>query len=250
MRKIPFSILKRLNRLLRPEYSLVKRQGLRWVLNKYNWIDNRLLCYRSYEAKNLKLMKDILTQNDFDYVFDIGANIGFFTCHLAKLKTVKNLHAFEPMIRNYNQLCANILVNNLSSVAEAHPLALSDNAGQTTIHYNEGSTGIATLNPEENVRSKQDYTTHETIQTVRFDDVFPLKGQRCFIKMDVEQHEMPALSGMKKLFKNNSICIILEINKENDELRNLLKELGLKKIDIETDSDDYLFSNFDITHPA
>ena len=250
MRKIPFSIIKRLNKWFRPEFSLVSRQGLRWVLDKNNWIDNRLLSFRGYEDINLKLMKRIVNLNSFDYIFDIGANIGFFTCHLAKQKNVKNVHAFEPMVRNYNQLCANILVNNLSSVAEAHPLALSDTNGETTIHFNDESTGIATLNPDETVRSADDYTRSETIQTVRFDDVFPILAQTCFIKMDVEQHEIAALSGMKDFFKNNKVCIILEINRENEDLKMLLQELGLNKLNVQTDSDDYLFANFDVKLPS
>ena len=68
--------------------------------------------------------------------------------------------------------------------------------------------------------------------------------------MDVEQHEVAALSGMKDFFQNNKACIILEINRENEDLKMLLQELGLNKLDVQTDSDDYLFANFDVKLPS
>lgn len=246
MRKLPFSILKRLNLWFRRDYSLVKRQGLYWVLNKNNWIDNRLLCFRGYEAKNVKLLKHILSTHQFDSFYDIGANIGFFTLHVARWKCVTHIHAFEPIARNYNQLCANVLVNGFSQSVIAHKYALSDVNADIPIHYNLQSTGIATLNPEKTQRSEKDYEICETIQSIRFDDVHTPKDQICFVKMDVEQHEVQALSGMKKFFARNKVALILEINHKDTEIETCLKKLGLTQIDAPTDTDDYIFANFDL----
>jgi hypothetical protein len=113
MRKIPFSIFKRLNNLWRPQYSVVKRSGVKFLLNKRNWIDQRILAFRSYERKNLQAMEELSRKLNFDGFFDIGANFGYFSILIGKKTNIPQCIAFEPLKKNYDQLCANIFLMSL-----------------------------------------------------------------------------------------------------------------------------------------
>ena len=56
--------------------------------------------------------------------FDIGANIGLYSCYAAK-KLKCNTFAFEPSFFNLELLSKNIFVNNLSSLIKIVPISLS-----------------------------------------------------------------------------------------------------------------------------
>lgn len=241
MKKLPFSILKRLNKIFRPEYSVVRRGGVRMLLNKNNWIDNRLLCFRGYEKKNLSFLLKTLKEEDFNRFLDIGANIGYFTVHAAVKTKVPNIMCFEPMSKNYYQLCGNVLINKVTERVTPVRMALSDKTETSEIFYDENSTGIGTLRPDENVRSRKDYNRSEKIECARFDDLYKIHGEKIFIKMDVEQFELNVLRGMTEFLKQNEIWMMIEINDQDGALSEFLKSHGftLKQADI----DDYLYKN-------
>ena len=244
MRKLPFSILKRLNRLLRPEYSVVRRLGAKFLLNKNNWIDNRLLCFRGYERENLSYILRELNTNQYDRFLDIGANIGFFTTMVGKRTNTAQIMSFEPMSKNYFQLCSNVLLNDLSSRVKPFCLALGSKDETSVIHYNKESTGIGTLIPGQTVRNNADYTDQEEIVCRRFDDHFPIKGEHLFIKMDVEQFEVEALKGMKQTFVDNKVLLIIEINDPQSQAFQLLEGYGMALL--ENKGEDYFFSNINL----
>mgnify|MGYP000206307393 CR=1 FL=1 len=242
MKKLHYSVLKRLNKLLRPQFSVVRRNSVRLLLNKYNWIDNRLLCFRSYEKKNIDFMLDSLKNEGFERFLDIGANIGYFSLMAAKKTDVANIMAFEPMSKNFYQLCTNILLNGFSGRILPVNKALSDKNEVSEIHYDIHSTGIGTLKPDQTVRDKRDYNQSEMIKCIRFDDMYDFQNEKIFIKMDVEQFELHVLKGMPDFLKQNRIWLMIEINDETSPVFAFLKKSGFKKID--SDTDDFVFSNF------
>lgn len=159
---------------------MVKRRGVWFLLNKHNWIDNRLLCFRVYEKANLAVMHRLIDEKQIDYFFDIGANIGYYTTILTAKTRIKHTYAYEPMLRNYYQLCANVLLNDLTGRTSCYANAIGDKNHTLELWYNPYSTGIATLNRDATPRAKKDYTVNETVKCMRFDDLHTMEISACW----------------------------------------------------------------------
>ena len=243
MRKFHHSILKRINLVLRSQYTVVKRQKVYLLLNKNNWIDNRLLGWRKYERKNLRVLKALIKNNKIDAFFDIGANIGYFTVHIGKCTEIEKCYSFEPLRRNHNQLCANILLNDLNSKVQTYNVGLTDKREKLDIKYNSNSTGIATVVPDQTGRSENDYNESEEIKCERFDDLFALKGLAVLMKVDVEGAETRVLEGMNQFIENNKVVMMVEINHDTESTLEKFKEKGLRPIRL--NADDYVLANSD-----
>lgn len=135
-----------------------------------------------------------------DVAFDLGANIGYVTMHLAKYVGPEGkVYAVEPSPRNYEILTKSIKENSLENIVEAYQLAVSS------------SSGVRNLNiaAESNLNSfALTKYTKETIEvnTVSIDDFFKDKRFPNFIKMDIEGAEVDALAGIDKILDENDEC--------------------------------------------
>ena len=139
------SIRKRLTRL-RSFPVLGRHEGANFVLNPRNWTDNRVLARVPYEKTQFDHARKETAARDLDLVIDIGANFGLYAIVLGQEPNVREVIAFEPVKRNYNQLCANIFANRLDDKITAHRLALSDkNVSGQTIFMDPKSTNLARL---------------------------------------------------------------------------------------------------------
>lgn len=244
MRKIPFSIFKRLNSLWRPQYSVVKRSGVKFLLNKRNWIDQRILSFKPYEKNNVQAMEEFSHKLNFDGFFDIGANFGYYSILIGKKTNIPQCIAFEPLKKNYDQLCANIFINELEEKVTAHNLALGDRTEEATIWYNNSSTGISTLlDPENTVRKPDDYQISETIHCEIFDHLYKEKNKKYLCKIDVEGFEEKTIKGMSRFLQENAVVLFIEIHDRGSPVFKTLADLGYHQVFIK--SDDFIFSNME-----
>src|SRR6056297_772566 len=123
--KLYYSLAKRLARL-GTSPVLRRRREATFLLDRNNWIDNRLIARAPFEEAQLAHARQRLTEERIDGIIDIGANFGLYSILLARLPGISAVEAFEPVRRNYNQLCGNIFANRLDAVITPHRLALSD----------------------------------------------------------------------------------------------------------------------------
>lgn len=79
------------------------------------------------EMEHIRSIVDSLP--DRGVFWDIGANIGMFTCAAAAARPGVSVHAFEPEPRTAARLRQNAARNNLTNVI-AHEVALSDAGGE------------------------------------------------------------------------------------------------------------------------
>ncbi len=126
--------------------------------------------------------------NTHDLVFDIGANVGLYTCLAASRG--KRTIAFEPSTRNLGFLYRNLWENQFHEV-EVFPLGLAKKCGLGRIY---GFGGISSFVPDwAQARKRQStlvpLTTLDTIASGRF------KNEKVLVKMDVEGFEMDVLAG-------------------------------------------------------
>ena len=142
-----------------------------------------------------------------DEVFDIGANMGFYTIWMSQFITHGKIHSFEPDAGNFEKLQKNIALNNLQTKVIANKKAASDLDGE--LCFTQGLDG-------ENHIIEQTVQNAVTILSQKIESyVEQLKIPAiAYMKIDVEGFEYAVLKGADTLLLNQRIDIIqLEINK-------------------------------------
>lgn len=172
-----------------------------------------------------KVLKDLLNSiRENDVFFDIGANVGVYSCFVATEVLDENVYAIEPHPEMSKTIKKNATKNDLSiNVIE---VALSDTSGSVDLLVEGPTTSKISLTESDkksiNVRLK------------RGDVVSQEERNPSVMKIDVEGHELRVLKGFEKTLSNNS-CRLLYCEKhhsktnENDEkdgVINYLENIG------------------------
>lgn len=154
-------------------------------------------------------------------VFDIGANIGFFSLLASRLVgTHGAVYAFEPHPRNAAILRRHVTLNHASNVTVIEA-AVSDRSGQVRL-MGDGSTARVD-------------SQGVSVAALALDDLHDDGNIRTpvVIKMDVEGAELAALKGMRELLQATLPDLLIEFHgafadgQDLDTLScQLLKELG------------------------
>jgi FkbM family methyltransferase len=131
-----------------------------------------------------------------DMVFDIGANVGFYSCLAASRG--KRVLAFEPAPRNLKFLYRNLLSNGFSAV-EVFPVGLGPKAGLMPIY---GYGGITSFIPGW-AQSPKNGSHFAPVATLDFLVDGKFADQRVLIKMDVEGFELDVLTGARRTLNRN-----------------------------------------------
>jgi FkbM family methyltransferase len=133
-------------------------------------------------------------------VFDIGANVGFYTLLASELVGPDGeVFAFEPLPRNLNYLRKHLEINKVNNVTVIEA-ALSDKSGLA--FFDPGPRGeMAHIASSGRIQ----------VKTYTLDDLFELGHLPLpkFIKMDIEGAEFDALCGAKSLLSKAHPTIFL-----------------------------------------
>ncbi len=134
-------------------------------------------------------------------VLDVGANIGLFTCLMAKLAGPKGkVYAFEPEPKNLELLRENVSRNGLNNVVVLRK-GLSDKPGVSKVA--PGGAHAAFGGSEEDSGSAE-------AELVRLDDIPEVAAERvALVKMDIIGYEAKALGGMRGTLLRNKNAVIL-----------------------------------------
>ena len=137
-----------------------------------------------------------------------------------------DVHAFEPVRRNFNQLMGNIFCNRLDAKVTGHRLALGDANGTETIHIDPRSTGVSRLDLATTARDAAVFAQSETVEVRRFDDVLALAGRRVYVKIDVEGGAVEVLRGMTAFLAANRGALQVEMSPTEAVAGDILAEQG------------------------
>lgn len=139
-------------------------------------------------------------------VFDLGANIGWFTLLFSKLVGDSgHVYSFEPDPQLFKTLQENVELNMLHNVS-IFPFAVSNKSGISKFSLNTMQDGDNRL---ESTTMKKNAIDIQTITLDEFCDKNSLRLD--FIKMDIQGSEPKVFEGMKKLVASNpKIKIITE----------------------------------------
>ena len=173
----------------------------------------------SYTLKGSKLFKKWHREPEFmdimqsevspgDVAFDLGANIGYASLHLAKFVGNSGMvYAVEPSPRNFEILTESIKLNGWEDKVQASSIGISDRSGAGQLYLAEASN----LNSFKETK----YSKHcIDIKVSSIDDFFKERRFPNFIKMDIEGAEVKALAGIDDILrhKNSTIKILMEIH--------------------------------------
>jgi FkbM family methyltransferase len=140
-------------------------------------------------------------------IADVGANIGWYSAHLAAHDPTSRIFAFEPVPSSFNWLTRTIRLNRLSNVV-AEQLAISDRAGTLVIHVDPTIAGAASAHPT----VYQDSSTPVQVQAVSLDDYASAHGLKFdAIKLDVEGGELAALKGARRILADERPIVFAEM---------------------------------------
>jgi len=164
-----------------------------------------------YELPVQRVLADYLRNDDVFY--DIGANIGFFSCIGARLVGESgHVYAFEPVVKNVNAIRRNVKLNRFDNVTIIEKaVGRSNGKAQLLLTKNTGGHTLASAGAPHNVIDTQ------TVGVVSVDSLVSTKAIEppSVVKIDVEGAEVDVLSGMANTIKIYRPIIIYEIDDED-----------------------------------
>lgn len=164
-----------------------------------------IINFGEFEGEELRVMRKIV-KNGWT-IFDIGANIGWYSLNFAKSFTNSKIVAFEPVPSTYKYLLSNLALNNIGNV-EAYNVGLSNIEGVREMYiYREGmgNASLSDLSEREGVEKiSAEFDTLDTFVTKH--DVKP-----DFVKCDVEGAELLVFQGGVRTLTKEKPLVFTEI---------------------------------------
>jgi FkbM family methyltransferase len=107
-------------------------------------VPNGLNRYRAvtFATKEPETLEWIDRMSEKSVVWDIGANVGLYSCYAAKARGCR-VFAFEPSVFNLEVLARNIVLNQLTDQITIVPLALSDGLAFSKLNMSSTNWGGA-----------------------------------------------------------------------------------------------------------
>ena len=160
-----------------------------------------------YYEKNDSSMIFKLIENDFT-IFDIGANVGWYSIAFSKVKNNVSIFAFEPILKTYKNLVFNTKLNSVKNIKTFQNGFHNKNTTLNFYYYPEGSVNASSKNLAPERRSiKLKYKVYSLDDFVRKNKVSKID----FIKCDVEGAELFVFEGAKKSIKKWKPIIFTEM---------------------------------------
>ena len=178
---------------------------------------------------------------------DVGAHKGEFLNYLLTIKSVKEIHAFEPQEEIFNMLYSsfgknkkvflnNEALSNTNSTREMYLNSLTSTSTFSEINKNSSWFKFKNLI----LNKKNSFQKIRKIKTIKLDDYFIVRNinKIDLLKIDTEGHELNVLNGAVTVFNKNKIkYLLIEIhhsdmykNYRSSEIHSFLKSKNFKLI--------------------
>lgn len=152
-----------------------------------------ILSFGDYESQELDMIFKLLKMIDEKcIIFDIGANLGWYTLNMLKDNSHRKVYAFEPIKDTYKKLLKNIKINSLTNV-NLYNFGLYEKNKEVDFFYDvtaSGASSIADLR-------ELDSTRKVKCSLIKMDDFIKTNNIKRldFIKCDVEGSELFVYKG-------------------------------------------------------
>jgi FkbM family methyltransferase len=213
-------IARMLNRAIRPLRRIAgkgmrtrcRRKGIEWDLDLDEGIDLCIYLLGAYEPRTLRAYAPIIRPGDV--VFDIGANIGAHTLHLARLVgPAGRVFAFEPTDYAAAKLRVNLALNPelarrvtfkqsflAADRAATLPTAV---ASRWPVANRHDDLDIDHLGKPEKLANASALTADDFCEEQRLERLD-------FVKLDVDGFEHSVLRGFRRSLERFRPCILIE----------------------------------------
>ena len=215
---------------------VIKYNNVQLVFYSPNRVNKfRIETFSSKEPETLKWIEKFSGNS---VLWDIGANVGLYSCYAAKLKNI-NVYAFEPSVFNLEILTKNIFLNQLSNNVTIVPFPLTDKLKETEFKMTSADWGasLSTFGQDykhDGTKLKKEFN-YKMLGLSMNDCVNVLKMKRPdYIKMDVDGIEHLILEGGNQILKKTK-SILVEVDEsfitQVERTKKYLTEAGLKLIE-------------------
>jgi FkbM family methyltransferase len=140
-------------------------------------------------------------------VVDIGASIGIYTLHAARLAGPSGtVFSFEPSPRVFPALQQNVITNGFAERHSVHcvQVAVTDRRGEWDLFFQLGLSGHSTLFPKRVAGELQ-----APVSTAPLDDLITPGTKVDVVKIDAEGSEPLILRGMRRVIQENPGVVLL-----------------------------------------
>lgn len=199
------------------EYKLIFRNGL-IVYIRANTNDKSRIKEIFVKKEYIQEIDEIKKEGII--VFDVGANIGFFSLMVAKLNPTTVIYAFEPETSNFKILMKSIEINKLDNI-KVYKVALNSHTGIMKLNISPNTGGHTLINTEDFTKRNRISDKSEIVDLLSFEDFIEQHQitKIDFLKMDIEGGEYEIFYNMSKETFNKINIISMEYHFV-DELRN------------------------------
>lgn len=191
------------------------------------------------------VIEDLLSElEDDDVFYDVGANVGMYTCFVAQRLPAEQVVAFEPHPENAATLRANLALSDADATIVER--GLSDEAG---------SAGLA-VGPDESGEGRHSIATSEEAESISIElvpgDELVSAGEvpaPTAMKIDVEGAELDALQGLGESIAEHCRLCYIEVHPDRipdyggtaEEVESFFRDLGFETESIHERNDDEYF---------
>jgi FkbM family methyltransferase len=188
------------------------RNGLKlwWDPRDVRTAPNWILNHGSYERTEMAVLTSIASQAQV--VLDVGANIGWYTLHLARQLAASGgrVIAFEPIPVTFHALKRNVSLNELGSVVTLMPVGLSDSSADLDFFVPDATGSVAASQRQ---LFEKEANARVPARVERLDDLVGDLGitRLDLIKCDVEGGELLMLRGGLETIRRFRPMLFLEL---------------------------------------
>ncbi len=187
---------------------------------------------RQMDVDEGDVLRDLLEMSGpSDVLWDVGANVGVYSCLFAQKFPGAKVVAFEPQPEVASLLRRNVELNGAENVSVME-VALSDRFG-------EGGMGSSGSELPVNTGATFLVDEGEGVDVFRGDDLLRCRRAPCpsVVKMDIEGLEVRALNGMRRILSNRQCRLVYvevhlsrfdEFGEPEGSVRDLLTEAGFE----------------------
>lgn len=139
----------------------IRNKNIKFVCNVLDPrnVVTEILNFEDYEKELLEKMIFIISKLEIKNIYDIGANIGWYSINLGERFKTKKIYSFEPVEKTYNFLGKNVKLNQLKNV-EINNFGLSLNNSKEIFYVPENEFVNASMKNLKNFTNVEEIVCH------------------------------------------------------------------------------------------
>jgi FkbM family methyltransferase len=185
-----------------------------------------------WESETTEVIMQLIRPGDI--VFDIGANLGYYTLLTAgAVGPAGQVHSFEPNPNLATVLIEAVKLNSYHDRVFINQIALSDRTQERAEFYISQlpqESGLSSLSPHPQWIQQGVFSPSNTIlvDTITLDEYFVERHiERCdLVKIDVEGTEYHVIGGMRKVLRDIQPKFIICETRLGGEADTLIRQFG------------------------